>query len=239
MIPTRMSVLPASHKRWSLALAFALLSLSGAAEAQIDSGLLSHAFTKGEWAVLPAYCIDTQAGPFGGPEGGAGLNRSPRAGQWVNLMGTDFWNMHHYCYAMRDLRRVDDARADARTRTTLLQRAESDLGYVIKTCSPTMPLMPEVMLKLGETQLKLGDLPGAQASFERSRELKPDYWPAYTRWIDVLVGLKQKGTARALAEQGLRYAPDSIELRQRAAALGVTLRPVVRTKAKARAAVAN
>ncbi len=208
-----------------------LLSFMPAAHAQLNGSLMSRTFTQGEWAVLPEYCIDTQAGPFGGPEGGGGMNRSPRAPQWVGLMGGDFWNMHHYCYALRDLRRVDDARATARDRTALLQRAEDDMGYVIKTSSPSMPLMPEVLLKLGEVKLKLGDLPGAQEAFERSRALQPDYWPAYTRWIDVLVGLKQTGTARALAEEGLRFSPDSAELQKRASALGVSVKSAAKSAA--------
>lgn len=193
---------------------FASALLAGLpALAAAQGSVMDNAFRPGEWAVLPEYCVDTQAGPFGGPDGSSGLNRSPRAGNWVGLMGTDFWHMHHYCYALRDLHRINQAAP--REQRMLYGRAQSDLGYVIKNAQPTMPLMPEVFLRYGDISLQLGDLPGAQSAFEQSRKIKPDYWPAYTHWIDVLIGLKQTAAAQALTEEGLAAVPGNTELLQR------------------------
>lgn len=190
---------------------------SPAALAQQD--VMSKGFTAGEFALLPEWCIDSQAGPYGGPEGGAGLNKSPRAGHWVGLMGADFWNMHHYCYALRDMLRLEGTAATPSQKKALQGRAISDLGYVVNTSASTMPLMPEVMLKTGELHLMQGNLPAAQTAFERSRALKPDYWPAYDRWIGVLIGLKRYDTARALAEEGLKFSPNQPNLRARLASM--------------------
>lgn len=197
------------------------LAVTGLAAMLISAASIARAnpldkeFSAGEWAVLPEYCIDTQAGPFGGPEGGEGLNRSPRARHWVGLMGGDFWNMHHYCYALRDLRRLEFSVLTPSQKVALYERARGDLSYVLKTCSPSMLLMPEVLLKLGDTEVALGDLGSAQLTYERSRQLKPDYWPAYTHWIDVLIGVKQFSMAGTLTDRGLDLMPGNQELLQR------------------------
>ena len=94
----------------------------------------------------------------------------------------------------------------------------SEFDYLFKNCSPSTPLMPEIFLKYGELNLVLDNLPEAKVGFDRARELKPDYWPAYTRWIDVLLKLRQFDQAKALAEQGLQHLPDNAELQTRLAA---------------------
>lgn len=200
------------------------LFVQSSALAQTDP--LSHSFSPGEWALLPDYCINTQAGREG-PD-------SPAGRHWMAIIGPDFIHLHHYCYALRDMQRAQ-TNASVRTQKMLYERARGDIGYVINNSQPTMPLMPEVLLKLGIVELKLGNLPGAQQAFERARALKPDYWPAYTHWIDVLMSLKQSGTARALTEEGLRYAPENPELRKRAVALGVSIKSVAKAAAAASA----
>lgn len=204
---------------WRAAMLIAAAALAAAsAHAQASSALDSR-FTKGEWAVLPDWCIDTQAGPFGGPEGGAGLNRSPRAAQWVAAMGTDFWHMHHYCYALRDRHRLKSAALTPRERTFLIGRAINDINYVLSNAGPKMPLLPEALYRQGEFYLMQQNLGAASDAFARSRELKPDYWPSYVAWIDVLIGMKNYEAAAALTEQGLSAAGDVAALRERQATL--------------------
>lgn len=195
------------------------LAALGSQPAHAQSNIRAKEFTQGELALLPVWCIDTQAGPYGSPEGGSGLNRSPKAGQWVGAMGTDFWHMHHYCWGLRDMRRMEGAGVTQADRVFLQGRAISEFSYVINNCATTMPLLPEVFLKIGEVYLMQGNLPAAQDAFERSRALKPDYWPAYDRWIGVLVGLKRYDTARALAEEGLKHSPNEPNLRARLASI--------------------
>ena len=190
--------------------------------AQMREELRSRAFSDGEWALLPEWCIDTQQGPYGGPEGGAGLNKSPRAGQWLGLMGTDFWNMHHYCRGLTDENRLKRADLSPRERTALMESAINEYRYVIRTSKPTMPLMPEAFLRIGDLQVTRGQLPEASAAFEQARKLKPDYWPAYSRWAEVLIGLKQMEQARALLEEGLAHSPQQPVLLQKLRLAGGT-----------------
>ncbi len=206
----------------TLVMAAAVLGLFTAAadDAQAQAaGIRAKEYTAGEQALLPEWCIDSQDGPYGSPEGGSYTNKSPRAPAWVNAMGSDFWHMHHYCRGLRDTMRLRSAGLSGLDKNFLTQRAVSEFYYVINNCKPTMPLMPEVYLKLGEVYLLQQNLPEAQAAFERSRELKPDYWPAYDRWIGVLMGLKQFDTARALVKEGLAHSPAEPTLLARSAAL--------------------
>ena len=210
----------------ALLLAFTAL----AAHAQLRPEISSLTFTEGEWALLPEWCIDSQQGPYGSPEFG-GLNKSPRASQWVALMGPDFWHMHHYCRGLTDLNRLNRADLSPRERIALMETAINEFKYVINNCKPTMPLMPEAFLRMGDVHVMRNDYAQASAAFEQARRLKPDYWPAYSRWADVLIGLKQFERARALLEEGLGHSPQQPVLLQKLRQAGGKERPVAAPKA--------
>ena len=150
----------------------------------------------GELSLLPEYCRDVQGIIYGD----ASFNTSPRAGKWVSSMGQDFWHMHHYCYALLSMNRAKSAGATQPQRTALWLKAEGDYNYVLRNCRPTMPLIPEVLVRLGELHLEMGKLGDAYSDFARAREIKPDYWPAYSRWVDVLMRSGKRSGARELAE---------------------------------------
>lgn len=197
----------------------ATASLCSLVAAQVRPFVSDRTITPGEWAVLPNWCYDTQGGPYGAPEGAEWLNKSPRAAHWVSKMGRDFWHLHHYCWALRDLHRLRRPDLSPRERSLLQERAISDIQYTIKYCEPTMPLMPEVLLRFGELHLMQNNPEAAQQAFQESRRLKPDYWPAYTRWADVLIGLKIWDQARAVLEEGLSHCPDCSPIKERLAAV--------------------
>lgn len=198
--------------------------LAAATAMAAESAISTRVISAGEFAVLPEWCIDSQAGPYGGPNGATGLNNSPNAAKWVAAMGTDFWHMHHYCYALRDLHRLQRADLTPGDRKFLAIRAGGDLGYVISNCSPTMPLLPEVYLRQGELALTQGALELARESFEQSRSLRPDYWPAYERWAAVLMDLKRYETARDLVLDGLDQVPGQPNLTGQLKAIDAALR---------------
>jgi tetratricopeptide (TPR) repeat protein len=148
------------------------------------------------------------------------FNKSPRADHWVSLIGPGFWNTHHYCYALANVRRAEAAGVDAQRRTYLYKKAVADYYYTIVNSPSDLPLLPEIYTRMGEAYLRLNDLANAATAFGRAQELKPAYWPAYVRWIDVLIKLKRLNDAADLALRGLRHAPNSEDLRQRYIAAG-------------------
>jgi tetratricopeptide (TPR) repeat protein len=181
--------------------------------------------TDGELALTPPYCPDTMGFKYGD----AYYNTSPRAGHWVGLMGKNFWSLHHYCWAMINLRRAQMAGVPPMTRKGLLENVVSDCIYVVKNTAPDFVLLPEIHTRIGETQLLLNNTGAAYDSFAQARALKPDYWPAYLRWAEVLVKINQKGEAKKLIAEGLRHAPDAKPLIDEYRLLGgdpTSIRPI-------------
>lgn len=163
-------------------------------------------FTAGELALLPPYCEVTQGRP--GYEG-------ERGNHWRSLMGDDFRHMHHYCRGLNDIYVSKWPGLSARDRRFVLERAAREFQYIVRNSRPTMVLMPEVYVSLMDVQLKLGNVSAAYGAYERAKQLKPDYWPAYAKWADELVRVKQFGSAKQVLEEGLVQAPGSAELQRR------------------------
>jgi len=172
--------------------------------------------TDGELALLPAYCQDVQAIRYGN----ASYNPSPRASYWVSLIGQSFWALHHYCWGLLHVRRSEAPGLPQVQRIGMLNTAINDYFYVINNAPRDFILAPEIFLRIGEARLALGQYGPAFESFQRARELKPDYWPAYLRWVDHLMRTNQRAAAKELAMEGLRHAPSSIELADRFRKLG-------------------
>jgi hypothetical protein len=179
--------------------------------AWVDPGRPPGGFTLGELALLPDYCKDVQGVYYGDA-----TNPSPRAGYWLGVIGPDLWHMHHYCRALVMERRASQPGMHPSAKSVALLKAQSDYEYMMGVGSRKDPLMPEIMLRYGDLLVKMNNLPEAEHQWQRARELKPDYWPAYTRWIDVLIGLKLYDRAAALTADGLSHTPDNKELLERA-----------------------
>lgn len=170
---------------------------------------------QGEMALIPAYCADTQGFKYGN----ASFNPSPRASYWVGLMGPSFWDMHHYCWALLNLRRAGGA-TSAQQRRGLWESAVGDIQYVVKNSGPNFVLLPEILVTLGGAYVLLSNFSAAYDAFLRARELKADYWPAYSDWAEVLIKSGQKIQAKALVKTGLEHSPDSKVLRDQFQRLG-------------------
>jgi tetratricopeptide (TPR) repeat protein len=192
-----------------------VLSFTGAATALaqdggVDIGERRRSFTPGELALLPEYCRYQQGMPG---------RDTPRGRYYVASLGSALDDIHHYCRGLRDMMFARTLSLRADHKRDLWLRATQEIDYVIGKNPPTLVLMPELYYRRGEAMIELGQLNDAQISFEKSRGLKPDYWPAYTRWADYLIDVKRTADARALIEEGLKHAPDNPELKQRMARL--------------------
>ena len=172
--------------------------------------------TWGELALLPDYCRDAMGILYGDQY----YNPSPRAAHWVALMGQGFWSIHHYCYAMAHVRQAEMAGVTQPQRKFIYGRTIPDYLYTLNNSAPDMVLVPEILVRLGEAYLKVGDTANAYSAFEKARQVKPDYWPAYSRWVDVLIKSNLRKDALALARQGLAHAPASEVLRRQYISLG-------------------
>lgn len=165
-------------------------------------------WSEGEVALAGPYCIDTMGFKYGD----SSHNTSPRAAHWVGLMGQGFWAMHHYCWAMVNMRRAQVTMMPASQRRYLIGSAIDDLNYVLKSTPPGFVMRPEVHLRIGDAQALLGVQAQAIVSYTAARNANPDYWPAYQRMAEVLLGLKQTEQARGMLREGLTRVPGSVVL---------------------------
>ena len=172
--------------------------------------------TTAEMALIPPYCKD--ANTFG--YGGSLDSMSPNAPQWLAKMGKGFWAIHHYCWALINLMRIQSPTVPANVKTFEREQALNDLGYVVQNSPADFILLPEIYTKAGEIQIDLRQPAAANASFAKARALKPDYWPAYFRWAMYLKSNGKKASARQLVEEGLSYSPDNEQLRSLLTELG-------------------
>ena len=172
--------------------------------------------TQGELDQLPPYCPHTMG--FGYAM--SGPNTSPKASYWVAILGSDHWKLHHYCWALVNIRRYENRTLPPQVRKHLLTVAVSDIDWTIKNSTRELVLLPEIYTRLGEVHLLLTDVGAAYDAFLHARQIKPDYWPAYTNWANALIKSGMKADAKKLVEQGLMHAPDSKILQDQFRSLG-------------------
>ena len=156
----------------------------------------------GEMAMLPEYCPDTQVFSAADPR------FTEKGKRWTSLLGPAFLGLHHYCWGLIHVHRAKQAGVPAQMRRWHLESAINDYRYTISNSQPGFVLMPEVYLRVGEANLELQSNLGALEAFQRSRELKPDYWPAYVRAATVLMRIGKTADAVTLIEQGLTHKPN-------------------------------
>lgn len=154
---------------------------------------------------LPSFCLDTEwfAGPKNSPR------QSPRAAAWEQQMGYGFWSLHHYCWGLVSLDRFHASPGTGEARKFKIHQIISEYYYVLNNSPPDFILRPEILWRLGEAELLRENFGGAYDAFFQARKQKPDYWPAYSAWAEVLIKAKKTADARKLVEEGLTHAPDS------------------------------
>jgi tetratricopeptide (TPR) repeat protein len=195
----------------TMALCAVLLAMAASAAAMKPDNI-----TDAEMALIPPYCPDTNTFGYGGSE----YNASPNAPKWVAMMGKTFWAVHHYCWALIHLTRIERPSTSAMVRRNTRMEALGDLKFVIEHGERNSVVMPEIMTKVGEVQLALGNVREANDAYAEARSLRRDYWPAYYQWADYLRRNGQKNEARKLTEEGLSYAPASKSLQLLLTTLG-------------------
>lgn len=155
----------------------------------------------GELALLPSYCPDTQTMSDVDPRG------SEQGRYWVGILGPAFWALHHYCWGLIHVHRAKNTGVPAMQRRWHLETAINDYRYVLANSQPDFVLLPELHLRIGEAYVELQAPASALEAFMRSRQVKPDYWPAYTRAAAVLTKAGRNAEALETLREGLVHAP--------------------------------
>lgn len=162
--------------------------------------------TDTEMALIPGYCKDTQG--FG--YGDATTNPSPRSGHWVSLMGKTFWHMHHYCRGLIKRNRAMKAGMRIEERRELIRSALGEYEYVLSNNKEAdFILLPEIYTRVGEANILISNPSAAEQAFAKARQIKPDYWPAYSHWAEYLIQKDKRAEAKQLVKSGLEQAPNA------------------------------
>jgi len=99
-------------------------------------------------------------------------------------------------------------------RLFLLSTVTDDFEYSIRGSAKGFALLPELLTRNGEVYLRRSLPNEANKSFAQARALKPDYWPAYSGWVEFLIYSGKKAEAKRLIEAGLKYSPNAKVLRE-------------------------
>lgn len=193
-----------------LAIGLSLIVITGIATAKPNN------ITEEEMKLIPRYCVDTQGFKYGD----AYYNTSPNAGKWVGMMGKGFWALHHYCWALINLQRAARHNITAQARKGILESVVDDAMYVVKNTPPDFILLPEILTRIGDAELRLAHPDNADKAFAHARELKPDYWPAYSHWAEFLMTTGRRPEALKIVGSGLGHSPEAKVLLEQFRLLG-------------------
>jgi len=173
--------------------------------------LLGQTVTEAELKTLPPYCRDTEWFP-------------ERYGQmrnyWIRRMGQSFYHLHHYCWALFKVNRSLKSGVSRQSKTSLWQDALNDYNYILLKADEDFVLLPEIYTKLGVLQLLRKEPRFAEEAFTKAQNIKPDYWPAYSHWVEYLMKNGQRDKALAIVSQGLENAPQARVLQEQYRVLG-------------------
>ena len=128
--------------------------------------------------------------------------------------------MHHYCWGQINMNRSQKAGIPAQTRKGFWESVRGDYGFVIAHVPPDFILLPEIFTRIGEVELLLTHPDKANEAFAKARELKPDYWPAYSHWAEFLMKIGRRPDALKMVTSGLEHSPGAKVLLEQFRVLG-------------------
>ncbi|WP_138679023.1 tetratricopeptide repeat protein [Candidatus Accumulibacter phosphatis] len=179
--------------------------------------------TREEMSLIPRYCAYAQ---------GSGNYMSSESRRWAALMPGNFSGIHHYCWAQIFWLRAQRANQSAQARAYLLDLVVENCTYVTKNAKSDFVLLPEIYARIGEAHLRRSRPSEANQAFSQARELKPDYWPAYSHWAEFLINSGKMAEAKQLVKSGLEYNPNSRILLEQYRLLGGKPSEIVQKNAK-------
>lgn len=154
--------------------------------------------TAAEWAMLPPYCPHTM-----GYKG----HVQPHISKWRAVMGEGFFHMHHHCWALIDFHRALRSGISDAERLHLRRRALGGFRYVIMNGPEDFILLPEILTWVGRSEMLLRNAKGSATAFNQAIEIKPDYWPAYYHFAELLNRKGQRKEAFEITKRGLSHSP--------------------------------
>jgi tetratricopeptide (TPR) repeat protein len=130
--------------------------------------------------------------------------------KWKQILGSSYLHLHHHCYALNFLNRIQRGVGD---RKTLLQAALADFRYMDRIPEENV-LRPEVEYNIGYVLYQLNRIPEAIARLRKAAILKTDYIQAYLILSLCYQRMGDATNAAAVLRTGLTKIPDSPALQR-------------------------
>lgn len=175
--------------------------------------------TMSEMRQLPPYCPNTQiiSKEYGRKQSSGSYDAKTKP--FVDLYGSDFWHLHHYCFGLVNVLRSYGS-ADPKSREFNLSKSIFQFDYVLKAIKPNSILRPELHVKRAQSLVLMKRGGEAVGDFKKAISLKAAYAPAYAYLSDYYKSAGEKNLALTTLEEGLTKAPSDQSLLKRYADLG-------------------
>lgn len=160
--------------------------------------------------VLPEYCDYSQDGKYGYNAS----NPTPAHQRWIALLGPALHHIHHYCRGLKAAQKARDVLIPPQLRMSLYESVIKECMYVVENSPSDLVLLPEIFLRMGQAAFANRDVGRALAFYEKSRQAKSDYWPAYIEIARTNLSFGRRDEAISALKAGLEVMPDEARLRQ-------------------------
>lgn len=153
--------------------------------------------------LLPVYCKVRKAG-----------NTHPEYKKWAKVMGNDFIHIHHYCDGLA-LQIKANRTINIKKKQQFLQQALGEINYTLRYSSKNFILKPKIFYDIGKIYEELDKSAEAMNAYRQSILLNPKVSLPYVALSDLYLKQNNKNEAVSILKKGLKYKPDSIQLKSR------------------------
>ncbi|MGA7950735.1 MAG: tetratricopeptide repeat protein, partial [Thiobacillaceae bacterium] len=170
--------------------------------------------TREELTMMPPYCTAIQGRAVGLPQ--------PEDSPLRGTIPADCPALHHYCDGLKAMVRVDLNQKESKywlsVAVQTFQNQVLDWEHRGLSCS----LRPELYTNLGSSLFRQNKASAGLAvmNFNKTLELRKDFFPAYYGLSDVYLYLGKRKEALGVVEEGLKYVRNSKGLLRRFKELG-------------------
>jgi tetratricopeptide (TPR) repeat protein len=177
--------------------------------------------TPAELTLLPPYCPHTAiiSKRYGGKQSRTKHDAATKP--FVDMYGTDFWHLHHYCFGLTRALRAERL-ASREKREKGLELSIGEYEYVMKHVRPNSIMLPELHMQKGISLIKLKRGAMAVLELKKAIQLNPRFVRAYLELSNYYADSGKKELALQTLEEGLGVSPEATSLKQRYADLGGT-----------------
>ena len=159
--------------------------------------------TPEEISVLPRWCGYTQG------------SKVPGAYErYVAEYGNGWSHMHHYCYALVSINRINRMAVSKAAMPGTIRGAKADLTYVLERTAAPFPWRPEMFVALARLQLREGKADEAARTAQVLIAESPEVADGYTMLAEVLLRSGRKQEADKVLAKGEQMVSDQERFRR-------------------------